>query len=144
MSTDVSVETTIERRPEDVAAYVMDPRHDASWIGALTQVEVLTDGPVGKGTRVRRVARFLGRSIEYVNEIVEYAPPRRLVTRSVKAPFPMTVMYEFEPAGAGTRMRITTDGDAGGFYRLAQPLLDRQVRRGVAADLAGLKRLLER
>jgi uncharacterized protein YndB with AHSA1/START domain len=144
MSTDVTVETTIGRSPEDVAAYAMDPTHDASWIGALTQVEVLTDGPLGPGTRVRRVAQFLGRSIEYVNEIVEYAPPRRLVMRSVKAPFPMTVTYEFEPAGEGTRMRITTGGDAGGFYRLAQPLLDRQVRRGVASDLVSLKRLLER
>jgi hypothetical protein len=40
-------------------------------------------------------------------------------------------------------MRITTEGDASGFYRLAGPLLERQVRKGVAKDLARLKRLLE-
>src|SRR4051794_40324774 len=74
MRTDVRVETTIERDRGDVAAYAMDPANDATWIGALTEVSVLTEGPVGEGTRVRRVARFLGKRIEYVNEIVEFAP----------------------------------------------------------------------
>ena len=99
---------------------------------------------MGVGTRVRRVAGFLGKRIEYVNEIEEYDPPRRLHMRSVKAPFPMTVTYDFEPApGGGTLMRIATGGDASGFYKVAGPLLSRQVRRGVAGDLRRLKELLE-
>jgi hypothetical protein len=89
------------------------------------------------------VAQFLGKRIEYVNEIVEHDPPERLVMRSVKAPFPMTVTYAFDEEGSGTRMRITTEGDASGFYRLAGPLLERQVRKGVRTDLARLKQLLE-
>ena len=137
------MEQLIDADPERVAAYAMDPINDATWIGALTEVDVLTDGPVGTGTRVKRVARFLGKRIEYVNEIEEYDPPRRLVMRSVKAPFPMTVTYEVEPADAGTRMRIVTGGDASGFYKLAGPLLNRQVERGVAGDLKRLKAILE-
>ena len=140
---DVTVEQRIEAPPERVAAYAMDPANDASWIRALTEVEVLTGGPVGVGTRVKRVASFLGKRIEYVNEIEEYEPPRRLAMRSVEAPFPMTVVYEFEPAGQGTLMRITTGGDTSGFYRLAGPLLAGQVRRGVAGDLRKLKEILE-
>jgi hypothetical protein len=142
--TDVTVEQRIDAEPERVAAYAMDPANDASWIGALTGVSVLTDGPVGAGTRVERVASFLGRRIEYVNEIQEYDPPRKLAMRSVKAPFPMTVVYEFESApGGGTLMRIATGGAASGFYRLAGPLLSGQVRRGVAGDLKRLKAILE-
>jgi hypothetical protein len=141
--TDVTVERLIRADREVVAGYAMDPRNDASWIGALTEVNVLTDGPVGKGTRVQRVARFLGKRIEYVNEIEVYEPPERLVMRSVKAPFPMTVTYEFEAVDGGTRMRIATGGDASGFYRLAGPLLNRQVERGVTADLDRLKEILE-
>ena len=139
----MTVEQRIEAAPERVAAYAMDPRNDSAWIGALTEVNLLTDGPVGVGSRVERVARFLGKRIEYVNEIEEYDPPRRLAMRSVKAPFPMTVTYEFEPAGGGTLMRIATGGDASGFYRLAAPLLSRQVERGVAGDLRRLKQILE-
>jgi uncharacterized membrane protein len=144
VSGDVTVERVIGADRERVAAYAMDPGNDASWIGALTEVKVLTSGPVGVGTRVERVARFLGKRIEYVNEIKEFIPARRLAMQSVKAPFPMTVTYEFEPApGGGTLMRIATGGDASGFYRLAGPLLNRQVERGVARDLERLKAILE-
>jgi hypothetical protein len=143
VTTAVTVERVIHAERQRVAAFAMDPGNDPTWIGALTDAELLTDGPVGAGTRVRRVARFLGKSIEYVNEIEVYEPPERLVMRSVKAPFPMTVAYEFEPVGEGTRMRIRTTGDASGFYRLAGPLLSRQVERGVAGDLERLARVLE-
>jgi hypothetical protein len=63
--------------------------------------------------------------------------------RSVKAPFPMTVVYEFEDADGGTRMRIRTRGEASGFYKLAGPMLAAAVKRGVAGDLARLKAILE-
>lgn len=144
MSVDVTVEQAIDRPPGEVAAFAMDPANDARWIGALTSVRRLTDGPVGVGTKVERVALFLGRKMEYVNEIVEYAPPRRLAMRSVKAPFPLSVTYEFEerPDGA-TLARIHTAGEGTGFYAVTAPVLSAMVRRGVERDLATLKRLLE-
>jgi hypothetical protein len=63
--------------------------------------------------------------------------------RSVKAPFPMTITYEFEDAPAGTVARIRAEGDAAGFYRLAIPLLSAATRRGIEKDLDTLKELLE-
>jgi uncharacterized protein YndB with AHSA1/START domain len=140
---DVTVETTIDLPREEVAAYATDPANDTSWILALTSACSLTDGPVGTGTRVERIASFLGRRIEYVNEVTELEPGTRLAMRSVKAPFPMEVVYEFEDAEGGTLMRIHNRGEAGGFYKLAGPVLSAAVRRGVARDLAELKRLLE-
>ena len=143
MSVDVTVETTIGRPPAEVAAFAMDPANDRAWIGALDSVRTLTDGPVGVGTQVERVASFLGRRIEYVNEITAYEAGRRLEMHSVKAPFPMTVTYEFEPAGEGTLARIHTGGEASGFYALATPLLEQMVKRGVSRDLSKLKAVLE-
>ena len=146
MSVDVTVEERIGRDREAVAAFAMDPANDARWIGALTSVRVLTDGPVGPGTQVERVASFLGRRIEYVNEITELEPGRRLAMRSVKAPFPMTVEYAFDDDDDGdgaTRARIRAGGDASGFYAIASPLLSAMVKRGIARDLATLKRMLE-
>jgi uncharacterized protein YndB with AHSA1/START domain len=144
VSNEVTVERVIGADPERVADYAMDPGNDPSWIGALTEVNVLTGGPVGVGTRVERVARFLGKRVVYVNEIEAYEPPRRLFMRSVKAPFPMTVSYVFEPVEGVTRIRITTGGDASGFYRLAGPFLNKQIERAVASDLDRLKAILER
>ena len=138
--TEVSTEATIARPRDEVAGYATDWRNDREWIGALTAVRLVQEEPL----QVARVASFLGKRIEYVNEVVEHQPGRRLVMSSVKAPFPMTVTYEFEDAaGGGTVMRIRTGGDASSFYRLAGPLLSRAVRRGVAGDLERLKARLE-
>jgi uncharacterized membrane protein len=141
--TDVRVETVIERPRSEVAAFATDWRNDTAWIRALNEVELVTEEPLRVGSQVRRVAGFLGRRIEYVNEIVELEPGARLTMRSVSAPFPMTVVYEFEDAGAGTLMRIKARGDASGFYRLAGPALSLAVKRGIAGDLARLKAVLE-
>jgi Polyketide cyclase / dehydrase and lipid transport len=141
---DVQVQETIARPRAVVAAFATDPANDTRWILALRSARQLTAGAIGPGTQVERVASFLGRRIVYVNEIVELEPGRRLRMRSVRAPFPMSVDYEFEDAGAGaTVMRIRAGGDAGGFYRVAAPLLAAAVRRGIARDLAALKRRLE-
>jgi uncharacterized membrane protein len=140
VSTDVSVERRIERPREEVAAYAVDWHNDTEWIGALNEVKLVQDEPL----QVARVAGFLGKRIQYVNEVVEHEPGRRLVMRSVKAPFPMTVTYEFEDgADGGSVMRIRTQGDASGFYRVAGPLLARSVKRGLERDLATLKERLE-
>jgi uncharacterized membrane protein len=143
MATNVQVETVIDRPRNTVADYAMDWRNDTSWIRAISEARLVTDGPFGVGSRVERVASFLGRRIEYVNEVVELEPGARLVMRSVKAPFPMMVTYEFEEAGGRTRMRIRVEGDAGGFYKLAGPVLSRAVRKGIEGDLAQLKAILE-
>lgn len=143
MSTNVSVETKVARPRTDVASWAMDWRNDRDWIGALRDVRLVSGEPFGVGSRVARVAAFLGRRVEYVNEVVEYEPGRRLVMRSVKAPFPMTVAYEFEDADGGTLVRVRAEGDASGFYRAAGPLLSRSVKRSIAGDLARLKRTLE-
>jgi hypothetical protein len=144
MAVDVTVEQAIARPREEVAGFAMDPRNDRRWIGALSEVRTLTDGPVRRGTQVQRVARFLGRRIEYVNEITELEPGRRLAMRSVKAPFPLRVTYEFEDApGGGSLARIRTGGETGRYYALAGPLLSAMVKRGVARDLRALKQALE-
>jgi hypothetical protein len=164
MSVDVTVEQRIERPRDEVAHFAMDPANDTRWILALDSARVLPRGPgasggapgddgrdddgpddVGPGTRVERIAGFLGRRIEYVNEIEEYDPPRRLSMRSVRAPFPMTVVYEFEDAGDGaTLARIRAGGDTRGFYSVAGPLLNQMVKRGISRDLEALKDLMER
>lgn len=144
MAVDVRAEIDIARPAEDVFAYATDANHDPEWISGIKTAKILEAERVGPGVQVERVASFLGRRIEYVNEVVDYTPPNRLAMRSVKSPFPMRVTYEFEPLGATTRARIRVEGDAGGFYGLASPLLSRMVKRSIGRDLKNLKSRLER
>ena len=143
MAVDVRAEVVIARPRDEVTAYVMDPENDPVWISGIKQARMLTEPPFGKGTRVERVASFLGKRIEYVLEVEAHDPDALLDMRSVKGPFPMRVTYAFEEAGDGTLVRIRVQGESGGFYSLAWPLLSRSIKRNITGDLAALKRLLE-
>ena len=103
MPFDVRVEAHVAAAPEDVAAYMFDPRHDPEWITGIERVDPPA-APVGVGTETHRLARFMGRRIDYVLRIVEYVPGRLLVMESVRAPFPMGVTYGVEPEETGTRV----------------------------------------
>jgi len=139
----VATEIVIERGRQDVARYATDPANDPVWIGGITEAQMLTDPPLAEGTRVRRVASFLGKRIEYVNEVVELRPDSLLAMRSVQSPFPMRVTYEFKEAPGGTLARIRVQGKPEGLYRLAGPAMAPAVRRSITRDLKTLKRLME-
>ena len=142
MPFDVCVEAHVAKAPEDVAAYMFDPRHDPDWITGIEHVDP-PKGPVGVGIETHRVARFMGRRIDYVLRIVEYIPDRLLVMESVRAPFPMGVTYAVEPERAGTRVRLRVTGGYGLLMRLAKPIVSRQIQRSLEADLRHLRGQLE-
>jgi uncharacterized membrane protein len=144
VSTQVDESIEIARPPGEVARYMFDWRNDPEWIGGIAEARLVGDGDFGLGSRVERVASFLGKRIEYVLEVEDLKPGALLAMRSVKAPFPMTVAYEVVDAPGGARARVQVGGDASGFYRLAGPVLNLQARRSIAADLRRLKALLER
>lgn len=143
MALDVVARIDIARPPEMVAAYQFDAANDSRWIGGVRTAEQLTAGPIGVGSRVRRLGSFLGRPIEWVMDVVEFVPGRRLVMHAVRSPFPMDVTYELTPAGEGTHATIRIQGEAAGMYGLLGPLTPVMVRRSVQSDLVRLKRALE-
>jgi hypothetical protein len=143
MPVNVTATGTIGRPREEVAAYLQDPANDTTWIGGLRSARLLTPGPVAVGSQVERVASFLGRRVEYVNEITELTGDR-LVMRSVRSPFPMRVTYAHRRAGdSATEVSVRVEGDAGRYYALLAPLLGVAVRRSIVRDLRNLKRVLE-
>ena len=144
MTLDVLAAIDIARPPEAVAEYEFDPANDALWIGGVKQAEQLTDGPIRVGSRVRRLGSFLGRPIEWVMDVVEHVPARRLAMHAIRSPFPMDVTYELAPAEGGTHASIRIQGHAGGAYGLLGPLTPLMVRRSVQSDLRRLKRAMER
>lgn len=144
MAIDVVAETVIQAPIDRVAGYAMDPANETVWIGGISESEVLTPGPLGKGSRTRRHASFMGRGIDYVLEVTEYDPPRLLAMRSVQAPFPMVVTYEFRESGPGaTAASIRIEGGPGGVMGLLSPLMGGQVKGNINGDLRRLKGIME-
>lgn len=132
----ITARVHIAREPAAVAAYMTDPANDPRWIGGLREAELLGEAPVAVGSRVRRVAYFLGRRVEYVNEVVAL-DATTLDMRSVQAPFPMHITYRFEPAADGGT--DVSNHVRGGGPRALSPI----VRRNVERDLERLRDRLE-
>ncbi len=144
MSIDVTVTIEIDRPRDEVAAYACDPDNDTSWYVNIKDVKWLTDKPAAVGTRVARVAHFLGRKLEYTYVVDELVPGEKLVMRAEAGPFPMVTTYTWEDAGDGrTRMHLNNSGGPGGFFAMASPLLSWQVKSATEKDVALLKRILE-
>jgi uncharacterized protein YndB with AHSA1/START domain len=135
MSIDVTAEVRIEADRQAIWDLMTDPKREAEWIGGLQHARLQGDPPLREGSRVERVASFLGKRIEYVNEVTTFDPPRTLEMRSVKAPFPMRITYTLEGQRVSNRVQ--------GGGRL-QSLMAPFVRRNIQRDLERLKALIER
>lgn len=142
MNVDVRPEVLVRRPRADVAAYMFDPANDLAWTGGITASTPSQPGPLVAGSTVVRTARFLGRTFDY-GYVVTAHEPERLVEMKVDKPFPMLVRYELADDPAGTRVAISANGSPGRFFGWAAPLMKRQVRKSIAADLQRLRGELE-
>jgi Polyketide cyclase / dehydrase and lipid transport len=132
MSIDVTATVEVGADPQRIWDFMTDPQHEPEWIGGLRQARLQGDPPLREGSRVERLASFLGKRIEYVNEVTTHDPPHTLEMHSVKAPFPMQITYTIDG-------RSVTNHVRGGGARIMAPFVRRNIRR----DLRTLKRILE-
>jgi Polyketide cyclase / dehydrase and lipid transport len=144
MAIDITAEADIAAGADSVAAYAFEPTNDPAWIGGISTARLLTPRPIGPGTQVQRLARFLGRTIDYTLEVTSFEPGLVMEMKSVKGPFPMTVTYRVEPDGdARTCASVRVQGTASRHYRIADFLMAPMVKRNVAGDLKRLKKIIE-
>ena len=132
MSIDVTAEVEIDADPQTVWDFMTDPEREPEWIGGLKSAQLQGEPPLAVGSRVQRVASFLGRKIEYLNEVTIFDPPHTLEMHSVIAPFPMQITYTLQGKAVTNRVQ-------GGASRLMAPMVRRNIRR----DLERLKKLIE-
>lgn len=137
----------IQSTPEHVWAVIQDPARRLEWDARITANEVLTPGPIGKGTRTRVTYDFFGTPSAIEIEMVSWNPPAR---SGVKGHFVGTAdtiggSWNFAPDGAGgtvwtTRLVITCAGPLG---RLKELIFGPMTARLTKVSQANLKRLLE-
>ncbi|MDH3398737.1 MAG: SRPBCC family protein [Acidimicrobiia bacterium] len=139
------VSTEIEAPIEMVREFVDKPENELLWQSNAIERQVLTEGPIDKGTRIRLVDRFLGVHMESEWEIVEHHPYYR-ADRTVSGPIHLEASWRLEPVENGTlfAMGMEAPEGAGGFFgKLTDPVVLRIARRDFEANLAKLKDLIE-
>ena len=91
--------------------------------------------PHGKGSTYDQVAGFLGRENVSSFRVLDHEPERRVRITTTRSPFPITETRIVEPLGADrSRVIAVVEGDAGGSFRIAGPLLRPLVARSVRGD----------
>jgi uncharacterized protein YndB with AHSA1/START domain len=94
----------IHRSPEVVFAFVSDERNQPQWCANVESVEMLTTGPIGRGTRFRGHSRQDGFELVGDEEIVDYEPNHRFTERLTTGIQPDSDEWTFEAVEGGTRM----------------------------------------
>lgn len=142
MSIDVTATTRIRRPLCEVFAYVTNPANEPEWISGISESVPETPGSIAKGSKVRRVANFMGGHIEYTPEVVEFEPDHRLRMVTDK-PFPMTIDYAFSERDGATVFEQRLRGGPAGFGGVLSPLMALMVRRRISSDMRRLAAILE-
>jgi uncharacterized protein YndB with AHSA1/START domain len=137
----VEASVVINRPPAEVFAFATDPAHVAEWQSSALAASV--DGPLQAGATGREVRKFLGRKMESTIRIEEYEPPRKFGLQVTSGPVPFHVQQTVEPADEGSRVSVVMEGEPGGFFKLAEALVERAVRRELEGNFATLKDILE-
>jgi uncharacterized protein YndB with AHSA1/START domain len=139
LRTELSVD--IKRPLEEVWAYVVDPSKVTEWDTAALEVRA-SETPLRVGSKITMVGKFLGKRFETTMEVTELEEHKTFSFKATK-PMPFVGTYTFERIGNGTRFREVAEGETHGFFKVADPVFERIVKRQTKADLENLKELLE-
>ena len=141
---DVVTRIVIDRPACEVFEFASEPDNATRWYVNIRSVKWLTPRPLQIGTKVVFTAKFLGRQLEYVYEVTDLVPDRRMTMRTSEGPFPMQTTYAWEQAdGNKTLMTLRNTGSPRGFSRLISPFMSFAMRRANNKDLQRLKILME-
>jgi carbon monoxide dehydrogenase subunit G len=135
----IETEVMVERPQDEVFTYLADVVNEARWNPWAKNVEKLTEGPVGPGSRFRGRYKRMG-TVE--QELVDYHRPDHVGYLS-DTMGGAKMVFELEPSGSGTLVRIAGDMHPTGVMKLAQPLMGAMMRPHLRDLAAGIKRELE-
>jgi carbon monoxide dehydrogenase subunit G len=133
----------INRPQQEVFDFLADPANDAKWQSSSEGSEWTSEGPPGVGSKLRSANKFMGRKIEGISEITAWDPPNRYGQKTVGGPVPFELEALFAPKDGGTQLTITGEAELGGFFKLAEGLVGKQLEKEIESDLKTLKRLME-
>ncbi|KMJ57514.1 ATPase [Bacillus sp. LL01] len=142
----VNVRTEIEINCpiKEVADYAANPDNAPEWYDNIDSAEWRSPKPLTLGSMIAFRAKFLGRDLAYVYEIVEYLPGQKLTMKTAQGPFPMETTYTWTSINANkTNMSLQNKGEPKGFSKLVSPLMANMMKKANQKDLKKIKMILE-
>jgi uncharacterized membrane protein len=142
----ISESIEIDRKPEDVFAYLDDVKRHGEWQEQIVDVQPQDDGPLRVGSRVTETRRVPGGDRTMTYEVTEHDPPRQSSFRVLDGPVRAVGTILIEPIGEGSRSRLTFTLEFKGHGlagKVLLPVARTQARKQIPKDQARMKELLE-
>ena len=135
----------IDRRPEEVFAYLDQLDRHGEWQGTIVSTRVETEGPTRVGSRAVDKRKVPGGPRDIPYEVTEHDPPRKVSFRGVEGPVRPVGTVTVEPLDDGSRSRVSLQFDlhGHGIGKLFAPFARRQAAKQIPQDQARLKERLE-
>ncbi len=133
----------INRPPQEVFDFLSNPANHPKYSRIAESAEWTSEGPHGVGSTYRGVGKALGRKIESTNEITKWDPPNQYGYKSISGSIPFDTTYTFGSSENGTRLSVRAQLEIGGFFKIAEGLVGKQVKKQLDADFEAFKQYLE-
>jgi Polyketide cyclase / dehydrase and lipid transport len=142
---DVLTEINIQCSIDKVSEFAANPDNAPKWYVNIHSAEWQTPKPLSIGSRIAFKAKFLGRELAYVYEVVELIIGQKLVMRTANGPFPMETTYTWEAIDDKmTRMTLRNKGNPTGFSTFFSPIMSTMMTKANKKDLKKIKDILEK
>jgi carbon monoxide dehydrogenase subunit G len=136
--------TLIDRPVKDVFAFVANLNNMSKWNAAVVSLQQITPGPVGVDTKFKSIGEMMGRRIEGEVQVTAYEPDTKTGFQMQAGPVQVKVTITFKPVGTGTKVSLNAQGNPGGLFKLAEPVMAGRVKALMEENLARLKSVLEK
>ena len=134
---------SVPKAPGEVFPWLLDEDKVPQWTTRLEAYEVLGDGPLGHGARIRQVLTVSGQQLDLVLEISRFDPPGFAESRFSTNGLDVVTTYALRESGPGTELTQSLEGKASGFKaRLLLPVVQPKLEEKLTEDLGRLRALL--
>jgi uncharacterized protein YndB with AHSA1/START domain len=133
----------IPKPPAEVFPWLLEVDKVPQWTTRLRDYDVLGDGTLGQGARIRQVLTVGGQPLDVEIEITRYDPPGAAESRFSTNGMDVETTYRLRENGGGTELTQTLEGRANGFKaRLLVPVVQPKLEAKLTEDLERLRALL--
>ena len=144
----IKIEEVIQAPVERVFEIFADIPGTGTRISAITRLEMLSEGPIGRGTRWRETRVMFGREAVEVMWISEFDPPRSYSVEAENSGAKYLTRYDFISENGGTRVVLTFGAEAQTFFakmmgKVFFKLMAKSVREALKKDMVELKEICE-
>jgi hypothetical protein len=144
----VDIEADVRAPPDVVFATVFDIARWPDFVRAIERLEILTDGPVGVGTRFRETRTMFGRSATEEMTVAVVDPPRHFNLTAENHGTRYFARHEIMATSTGSRLRLVFEGTAVTFaaklFTVVGWLFKGAVQKQLQSDLEDVKTEAER